>query len=279
MIFSVQCDLKKCPYSATISHPSKEMIFTGQFFPSQDSWLCLRCETCSHEKTSHHRARSYYGYYVDYYASQVSRRLDVVFAGGSKPHYCHSKDHKVASLEVRGRCLRLSTGICQREQLLKNVSSLTFLHSPPPRPVGGVSIKHYLSLCGWRTLKKHPRSYITNSERRWIYCTQRNTRLHCSVFPDSSIDCNASVSYYKVQTIYMCYFTQSGRCCVKAFILTCFAHFRFILFLVCSFLKSLINHRPGIICVEQRTEDRGWLDVPQERRESQQAVQNHFAPS
>ena len=76
---------------------------------------------------------------------------------------------------VRGWRLRLSTGIRQREQLLKTVSSLTFFILPPRRPVGGVSIKHYLSLCGRRTLKTHPRSYITNSGRRWIYCTQRNT--------------------------------------------------------------------------------------------------------
>ena len=62
-------------------------------------------------------------------ASQVSRRLKVVFAGGSKLHYCHSKDHKVASLEVRGRWLRLSTGICHRDQLLKNVTFFAPSHN------------------------------------------------------------------------------------------------------------------------------------------------------
>ena len=102
---------------------------------------------------SSQRARSYYGYNVDYYASQVSRRLDVVFAGGSKLHYCHSKDHKVASLETRGRCPRLSTGICPRK--LSPLSRL-FCDNILPRPVGGVSIRHYLSWCGWRTLKIHP---------------------------------------------------------------------------------------------------------------------------
>ena len=45
--------LKKSPCSVAICHRSKKMIFTGQFSPSQDSWLCLRCETCSHEKNSH----------------------------------------------------------------------------------------------------------------------------------------------------------------------------------------------------------------------------------
>ena len=73
----VNANPKKSPYSVTICHPSKKRIFTRQFFPLQGSWLCLRCETCSsYEKTSH--PRSYYvGYY---YASQVSRRLDPVFA-------------------------------------------------------------------------------------------------------------------------------------------------------------------------------------------------------
>ena len=85
--------------------------------------------------------------------SQVSRRLDLLFAGGSKLHYCHSKDHKVASLETRGRCPRLSTGICRRK--LSPLSRL-FCDNILPRPVGGVSIRHYLSWCGWRTLKIHP---------------------------------------------------------------------------------------------------------------------------
>ena len=31
-----------------------------------------------------------------------------------------------------------------------------FFPFSPPRPVGGVSIRHYLSWCGWRTLKIHP---------------------------------------------------------------------------------------------------------------------------
>lgn len=44
------------------------------------------------------------------------------------------------------------------------------------------------------------------------------------------------------------------------------------------FFRSLINHSPGIIVVEQGRDDRGWLDVPQEGSESQLAVQNHFAP-
>ena len=80
---------------------------------------------------------------------------------------------------MRGRGLRLSTGICQREQELSHLFFAPQQRIRPPRPVGGVSIKHYLSWCGWRTLKKHPWSYITNSGRSWIYCTQRNTRLFC----------------------------------------------------------------------------------------------------
>ena len=51
-----QRNRRKALCSVTICHPSKKMIFTGQFFPSQGSWLCLRCETCSHEKTSHRKA-------------------------------------------------------------------------------------------------------------------------------------------------------------------------------------------------------------------------------
>ena len=86
--------------------------------------------------------------------SQVSRRLDLLFAGGSKLHYCHSKDHKVASLETRGRYPRLSTGICPRK--LSPLSLVFFATISSPSPVGGVSIRHYLLWCGWRTLKIHP---------------------------------------------------------------------------------------------------------------------------
>ena len=40
-------------------------------------------------------------------------------------------------------------------------------------------------------------------------------------------------------------------------------------FYICSFsfFRSLINYHPGIIFVEQGTDDWGWLDVPQEGRD------------
>ena len=125
--------------------------------------------------------------------SQVSRRLDLLFAGGSKLHYCHSKDHKVASLETRGRHPRLSTGICPRKLSLL---SRLFLRQYPPLVqlvacqlgiiycgVGGGHSKYTPSIIHYKftNTNTHPRSYITNSGRRGIYRTQRNRKRHSSV--------------------------------------------------------------------------------------------------
>ena len=47
---------------------------------------------------------------------------------------------------------------CPRGSVLENcLRSLVFFATiSSPSPVGGVSIRHYLSWCGWRTLKIHP---------------------------------------------------------------------------------------------------------------------------
>ena len=131
-------------YWGAICQPSMKENFTRQLLSSQGSWLGLRRETCSYERpliadlTNMHcyalctmlyalcsmdyalSCSMHYALFSIHNAltlrrSQVSRRLDLLFAGGSKLHYCHSKDHKVASLETRGRHPRLSTGICPRK--------------------------------------------------------------------------------------------------------------------------------------------------------------------
>ena len=58
----------------------------------------------------------------------------------------------------------------------------------PPRPVGGVSIKHYLSWCGWRTLKKHPLiiHYKFRAEVNLLHPAEYKTSLQC--FTDSAVD-------------------------------------------------------------------------------------------
>ena len=153
------------------------MIFTGQFFPSQGSWLCLRCETCSHEKTSHRKAPGptmrTTTRCLDVWIFRFCRWLKTPLLSQQRSQSCIFSGAWALFEIVHGD---LSVRATAQKCLLSH-----FFPFSPPRPVGGVSIKHYLSLCGWRTLKIHPRSYITNSGRRWIYCTQRNTRLHCSV--------------------------------------------------------------------------------------------------
>ena len=130
------------------------------------------------------------------------------------------------------------------------MSSLSFLHSLPSRPVGGVSIKHYLSWCGWRTLKIHMRSYITNSGRGRIYCTHRNTILtpllcfaNCYIFHS-----NLNVSKLIVDYIGI---LQDFPTNVKCLLYSSF------------FFRSLINFWARMTFVEQLADDRVSLDLPQ----------------
>ena len=94
--------------------------------------------------------------------SQVSRRLDLLFAGGSKLHYCHSKDHKVASLETRGRYPRLSTGICPRK--LSPLSRLFCDNILPQSSWWRVNQALFIVVWVEDTQNTPPRSYITNSQ-------------------------------------------------------------------------------------------------------------------
>ena len=139
----------------------------------------------------------------------------------------------------------------------------------PPRPVGGVSIKHYLLWCGWRTLKIQPRSYDYKFRAvlNLLHPTEYNTVFSrfCYCWLCAHVLYSPSPNKIKEREGLYMY-------CHALHIFSPFIPYLF-------FFRSLINHSPGIIVVEQGRDDRGWLDVPQEGRgESQLAVQNHFAP-